>query len=206
MSNWPEPTDSEIRRAADGDPDAVGGVLVLYRDQLKHVVRTRLDARLRRRVDESDIVNDVLGAACDDIGAWLRDGKSVYACLHRATRSQMAVLFRDHVATQKRSVAREEAAANARFADDSIASLCSRLQGDVETPSRIVSKQESLAIVRAALESLPELDREIVVLRTLEGTPTAEVAKLLGLSEGAVKMRHLRALKRLRRPIADSEV
>jgi DNA-directed RNA polymerase specialized sigma24 family protein len=38
----------------------------------------------------------------------------------------------------------------------------------------------------------------VLVLRYLEQLATADIAAVLGLTEGAVKVRHLRALERLR--------
>ncbi len=51
----------------------------------------------------------------------------------------------------------------------------------------------------AALRRLGELDRAVVVLRYWEDHRVAETARLLGLSEAAVKNRSLRALRALRR-------
>jgi RNA polymerase sigma-70 factor, ECF subfamily len=39
---------------------------------------------------------------------------------------------------------------------------------------------------------------ELLVLRHLEGLPAKEIAAILGISEGAVNTRHVRALQRLR--------
>ncbi|HEV2949527.1 MAG TPA: sigma-70 family RNA polymerase sigma factor, partial [Gemmataceae bacterium] len=52
--------------------------------------------------------------------------------------------------------------------------------------------------VRGALDKLSERDREVLVLRYLEGLSTRETAAVLGIREGAAKVRHLRALERLR--------
>jgi RNA polymerase sigma-70 factor (ECF subfamily) len=52
--------------------------------------------------------------------------------------------------------------------------------------------------VQAALLRLPERDREVLVLRHLEQLSVAESAAVLGVSPGAVKVRHVRALERLR--------
>ena len=57
--------------------------------------------------------------------------------------------------------------------------------------------------MRAALAGLGERDREVLVLRYLEQLSTRDVAAVLGISEGAVKVRHLRALERLRRLLGD---
>jgi RNA polymerase sigma-70 factor (ECF subfamily) len=48
------------------------------------------------------------------------------------------------------------------------------------------------------LTLLAENDREILALRHLEQLSVREIAAVLGISEGAVKVRHVRALKRLR--------
>jgi len=76
----------------------------------------------------------------------------------------------------------------------------------VEFSARFASRNTSTAMrrrerrdgVRAALDRLPERDREVLVLRHLEGLSTADAAAVLGVSEGAFKSRHLRALQRLR--------
>jgi RNA polymerase sigma-70 factor (ECF subfamily) len=47
------------------------------------------------------------------------------------------------------------------------------------------SRQRSL--VQAALLTLPERERAAIVLRDIEGLPTAEVARILGSSEGTVR-------------------
>jgi len=51
---------------------------------------------------------------------------------------------------------------------------------------------------QVALEELPSTDREVIVLRHFEQLSNQEVAAVLGLTEPAAGMRHLRALRRLR--------
>ena len=41
-------------------------------------------------------------------------------------------------------------------------------------------------------------DRDVLVMRNLEQMPAVEIAALLGVKEGTVRVRHLRALERLR--------
>jgi RNA polymerase sigma-70 factor (ECF subfamily) len=83
--------------------------------------------------------------------------------------------------------------------------LAERLLAVGDGPSADLQRQERRARVRAALERLPERDREVLVLRYLEQLSTAEVAEVLAVGEGAVKMRLLRALQRLRDTLQNSE-
>ena len=86
--------------------------------------------------------------------------------------------------------------------DDSIADLAAWLIDGGSSPSRHVLKLEERDQVRAALRMLKEADREILVMRVLEGLPAKEVGEILGVTEAAVNMRQLRALERIRPVLA----
>ncbi|MBV9098989.1 MAG: sigma-70 family RNA polymerase sigma factor [Frankiaceae bacterium] len=66
------------------------------------------------------------------------------------------------------------------------------------SPSELAETADLVARSEAALASLPEDARAVVVLRDLEGLSTREVAELLGVSETVVKVRLHRAHARLR--------
>jgi RNA polymerase sigma factor (sigma-70 family) len=53
--------------------------------------------------------------------------------------------------------------------------------------------------VRQALESLSDEDREVLLLRYLEQLRSQEIAAIMGTSEAAINMRHMRALERMRK-------
>ena len=57
---------------------------------------------------------------------------------------------------------------------------------------------ESLTELAAALRALPQQMMDIVVLRYYDGKPLTEIAEIMGLSYGAVKLRHQNALLMLR--------
>ncbi len=52
--------------------------------------------------------------------------------------------------------------------------------------------------IRRAIEKLPKAQRRVVVLKLLEGRPFAEIARLVGTTEAASRMRFSRGLERLR--------
>lgn len=53
-------------------------------------------------------------------------------------------------------------------------------------------------VVYAALGRLPDRERDVIVLRLLEGRTTAEAAEIVGVSERAVRMILVRGMTRLR--------
>jgi RNA polymerase sigma-70 factor (ECF subfamily) len=71
------------------------------------------------------------------------------------------------------------------------------------SPSERLLREELRGRVQAALGQLSPRDREVLVLRHLEQLSTKEIAAVLGITPGAVKTRHLRALERLRSLLGD---
>ena len=63
---------------------------------------------------------------------------------------------------------------------------------------------EDFQRVRRAVARLPAKYREPVVLRYLEGLPTEEIARILGISTNALHVRLSRARERLRQEVAES--
>lgn len=71
------------------------------------------------------------------------------------------------------------------------------LDGQVEFEGDLVSKK----VLHDALSELPEVQREVVVLRFLVGLSLREVGESMGTTEGAVTSAQLRGLRRLRRTL-----
>lgn len=65
-----------------------------------------------------------------------------------------------------------------------------------DTLDTIVSQDEA-ARLYAALETLPEAERELVLLRYSAGLNSREIAEVLGIAGGAVRMRLSRARQQL---------
>lgn len=60
-------------------------------------------------------------------------------------------------------------------------------------PEEEITRREEIAAVRAAIDSLPEEQRQIVTMRDITGLSYAEIAEILGLEMGTVKSRINRA-------------
>jgi RNA polymerase sigma-70 factor (ECF subfamily) len=158
----------------------------------------RLDRRLAARVDPSDVVQESLIDAAGKLSDYLRTRPMpFYPWLRSLALERLLTTYRWHIRTGKRSVRREERALPP-LPDESALELAQRLCERGSSPSQRLAQSEARRQVRAALERLPERDRELLALRHLEQLSIREIAGVLGISEAAVKVRHVRALERLR--------
>jgi RNA polymerase sigma-70 factor (ECF subfamily) len=66
------------------------------------------------------------------------------------------------------------------------------------TPNGTFERKERGAVIQEAIESLPENQRTVVVLRDVEGLAYEEIAEVTGLNLGTVKSRIARARERLK--------
>ena len=191
-------TEDLLRQAEQGDLGARDGLLARHRDRLRKMIAWRIDRRLATRVDPSDVVQEVLLEASGKMDCYLRDRPlPFFPWLRSLAGEHLVVLHRRHVRTKGRSVLREEGGL-LNLPDESVAELAARLVTSSTSPTQQVLRQELRERVRQALAGLSERDREILVLRNLEQLSVADTAAVLEISAGAVKVRHLRALERLR--------
>jgi RNA polymerase sigma-70 factor (ECF subfamily) len=195
------PSDAEIEelitRAAHGDDSACQRLLVLHRDRLCRMVATHLDGRLAARVDASDIVQETLLEAARKLADYLQQRPiAFYPWLRRIAWEHLLKAQERHLTARRRSVAREHRL-SLELSDASMLALADRLVAPGTSPSNRMLREELRDRVRTALAQLPEKDREVLVLRYVEQLSFSEIAEILAVNEGAVKMRHTRALVRL---------
>ncbi len=83
---------------------------------------------------------------------------------------------------------------------------CAEVADQTTPPPEVKLAREALGqAVRAAVEKLPELYREVVVLHNLEGLALAQVAAVLEIPVGTVKSRRAKAMATLRTLLAEQE-
>jgi RNA polymerase sigma-70 factor (ECF subfamily) len=191
-------TDVLLAQAAQGNAEARNRLLERHRPRLRQLIGLRLDRRVAARVDPSDVVQEALMDAAARLSEYLRT-RSVpfYPWLRSLALERLLSMYRWHIGRGKRSVRREECALPP-LPDESAVELAQRLCNRGSSPSQRLARSEARAQVRAALERLSESDRELLILRHLEQLSIREIAGVLSISEGAVKVRHVRALERLR--------
>ncbi len=198
-------TETLLQRVVEGDRSAREELLVRHRGRLRQMVAFRLDRRLAARIDPSDVVQEALAEAAQKLSDYLeRRPLPFYPWLRQLALQRLVDLHRSHIQAQKRSVTREEAQA-LPLADESALELADRLMGSAGSPIGHLLRDELRAQVHAALLRIPPRDREVLVLRHLEQLSIREMAAVLGIREGAVKTRHLRALQRFRDAVTEEQ-
>src|SRR5215470_11921496 len=178
-------TEHLLERAAAGDGAAREQLLQRRRRRLGRMIAVRFDLRLAARVDPSDVVQETLAEAAAKLNRYLKDRPlPFYPWLRQLAQRRLIDFHRRHVKARRRTVTRE---ATQVLPDRSAMSLAVRLFGRPSSPSARLQRQERRDRVRRALAALPEVDRELLVLRVLEGLPTRETAAVLDMSETAVR-------------------
>jgi RNA polymerase sigma-70 factor (ECF subfamily) len=196
MIETPADTEELLDLAALGDDAARQQLLAHHRERLRRMVAARLDRRLSARVDPSDVVQEALADAAANLDAYLRDRPlPFYPWLRGFAWDHLMKVHRHHIKSQRRSITREEAWS---MPDESAQQLANRLLARSTNPVGRLVRDELRDRIRSALAMMPEVDREVLVMRHLEHLKIAEIAAVMGISEGAVKVRHLRALRRLK--------
>jgi RNA polymerase sigma-70 factor (ECF subfamily) len=72
------------------------------------------------------------------------------------------------------------------------------------TPAAAATARELATRVEAVIQQLDEQDRDIILMRHYEHLSNVEIAKVLGLNPPAASMRYLRAIRRLRELMEDT--
>lgn len=203
---WPDPAETEdlLVRVAGDDPAAEDRLWERHREPLRRMIGLRLDRAVVRRVDASDVVQEVLLKASRRLADYLKDpALPFHLWLRQIARDHVIDAHRKHRVAGGRSVDRERPTAGP-FADRSSLDLAGELRDPCPTPAAEALRGELAARFREAIGGLDEVDREIILLRHFEQLSNGEAARALGLSEPAAGMRHLRALRRLRAVLGEA--
>ncbi len=204
---WPDSdrTQELLAAARDGNREAVEGLMDRHRGALRKLVQNRMDRAIGRRVDASDVVQDVLLEASNRLTKYLdQPTLPFHLWLRQLARDRLIDMHRRHRQAQRRSVDRERPLRSKAHSDQSSLDLAARLADAELTPAAASIRHELQLRFREAIERLGEDDREIVLMRHFEQLSNSEAAQALGLSPAAAGMRHLRALRRLKGQLEDS--
>ena len=198
---WPEQfqTDELLAKAKDGDDLAVNLLMDRHRNALRQLVRMRLDRKIQRRVDVSDVVQDVLVEANRRLQVYVENPiMPFHLWLRQIARDRIIDAHRRHRVSAKRSVDREQPIVSPQGQDQSSYQLAALIGDRQLTPAEAALQKDIAGQVEHAITLLNEADSEIIIMRHYEMLSNQDIAAALDLTEPAASMRYLRAIRRLK--------
>jgi RNA polymerase sigma-70 factor (ECF subfamily) len=197
MSATPAPPEVLLllARARSGDAAARGQLLDLYRNYLRLLARTRIDAELRVRLDPSDLVQETLLEAHRDFERFTGTSEGELLAWLRRIMVRNLMDQAKHFKTHKRGAGRQQSLEE--LLDRSSQEFERVLAASTSTPSAQAARREQAVLLADALARLPADYREVIILRNLEQLPFEEIARRLGRSSSAARMLWARALEKL---------
>lgn len=190
FSNRPESDQREDQLSINSED------LERYRAYLRLLARTQIEPRLRRKVDESDIVQQTMLQAHRALAGFEGNtGGQLAAWLRRILARNVSHAVRDFH-RDKRDIRREQHI-EARLNQSSMR-LEGFLQDEQTGPERIAARNERLLQLADAVHELPEDQRTAIELHYWQQLPMADVAKHLDRSIPAIAGLLHRGLKKLR--------
>jgi RNA polymerase sigma-70 factor (ECF subfamily) len=174
-----EDTRTFLLRAVEGGDGARNALLERVRPRIVLWAATRLSPALRAKLEPEDVAQEVLMAAHRALDAFQgTDVRAFYGWLFKIGENRIRDIA-DHHAAQKR-----QPVPLATFTQTS--------------PSSVLARGETMTRVMAAMATLPEDQRQVILLRRLEEQEVSEVAKVMDRTENAVRILYCRALQALR--------
>ncbi|MBQ6513983.1 MAG: sigma-70 family RNA polymerase sigma factor [Clostridia bacterium] len=136
-------------------------------------------ARIRSSAEAEDLHSEVFEKVLKKIGEFDPSKASLNTWIFTITRNTVI----DHFRRAKPSEELDE-----------------NLSDNVELDEDLLNS-ETLSELAAALRKLPQQMMDIIVLRYYDGKPLTEIAEMMNLSYGAVKLRHQNAVLMLRQAL-----
>jgi RNA polymerase sigma-70 factor (ECF subfamily) len=180
----------------DDQAESSGEALGRFREYLLLLARLHLGGQLWGKLDASDVVQQTLLEAYRKRGQFRGQSEAQMAAW---LRQMLACNLADGIRAlgrAKRDVARERSLEAAL--DASSARLASWLAAEQSTPSQQAQRHEDVLRLAQALATLPESQREALVLRHCQGLSLADISQHLGRSAAAVAGLLKRGLRELR--------
>jgi RNA polymerase sigma-70 factor (ECF subfamily) len=179
-----------LRRAREGDESAFQELYERHAARLKARIARRLRGGLRRKVDESDVLQDAYVVALRRLATFEDRGEGSFgAWLAQIVENRVRETVRHYDEADKRALDREVTrGARPRSGE---------FRGRVTSPSQRMMGREMQARIDAALARMPPDYREVLRLLQLQQQSLDETARRMNRSVAAVQKLYERALARL---------
>lgn len=186
-----------FRSARAAESGARDALLESFRNYLRLLARTGLDASLQDKADPSDVVQETLLKAHQNFGQFRGGTEAEFAgWLRQILANNLIDLFRRYRLSLARQGNRERSLEE--VLDQSSLRLSRLLADSGDSPSEHAEQREMSLALADALEELSADHRDVIVMRSLEELDWGVIARKMRRTEGAVRVLWARALKSLR--------
>ena len=152
---------------------AFGDLYSIFLDRIYRYVFYQVS----NRATAEDLTEEIFLKAWEGIGKFKWKGPPFQAWLYRIARNHIIDYFRTNRQQQ---------------------SLDEELAGDDNNPEQEAGDKQTQRMLSKAIFSLPEQQRQIILLKFIEGLENCEIAQILKKSQGAIRITQMRALDALR--------
>lgn len=174
----------------NGDATAYQGLVEKYQNRVYHLVY----GMVRNREDAADITQDAFVKAYQKIDSF-RLESSFYTWLYRIAMNQAIDFLRKR---KRRGTSEFDESIAARESDGSIAE-----SHNSTSPRKALERKQLYKQIMDALEQLPEDQKQVILLREVEGLSYKEICDIMGIPEGTVMSRLFYARKKMQKLLRD---
>jgi RNA polymerase sigma-70 factor (ECF subfamily) len=188
---------SELEQLKAEGNIALARIYASNQERLERIVVFRMDPRIRRRIDAADVLQEAYLEMDRRLHDYVADPKvSVLIWMRQRVLQKLIDMQREQF-RDKRDVNKEQQpAANWNSGNTSL-SVNAFLAASITSPSQFLIRNEDVLQLQSAMDSLSDIDREVIALRHFEQLTNQQVAEVLSLSTTAASNRYIRALNRL---------
>lgn len=173
-----------LTRAADGDTEAFG---ILY-DRYLGRIYNYIFYRTGNQHDAEDLTSRVFSRAMKHINNYQDRGVPFSAWLYRIAHNLVANWHRDNSRRQEITL------------DDTF-----KTGPDRELPETTLMRSETEDALMHIIRGLPDDRQQLLILKFVEHLSNAEIGRVMGRTEGAIKSLYHRTLLSLRNEIRNSD-
>jgi RNA polymerase sigma-70 factor (ECF subfamily) len=167
-----------VEKAAAGNVEAFGELYGIYLDRIYRYVYYHVHSK----ETAEDLTEEVFMKAWRKIGKYRWEGHPFSAWLYRIAHNHVV----DHFRTSRRTAPLDE-----------------DIPADGDQPEEEVELQQMRQILSRALSSLPPQQKQIIILKFIEGCSNHMIEQVMGKSQGAIRVMQMRALSALRRRLKE---
>jgi RNA polymerase sigma-70 factor, ECF subfamily len=183
-----------VRRAQAGDPVAFRALFDRYH---RRVFAVALGV-LKNQADARDVVQEAFVKVHRHLGSF-QGASSFYTWLYRITMN----LSIDQV--RRRKAARQVDYDDALKRDGDDVADPGNISPDFQgaDPAKTQTRKELAGKIQAALHTLPEYHRQVILLREVEGLSYEEIAKVMKVPKGTIMSRLFHARRKMQAALAE---